>query len=259
MTLHGDRPSNADSGSASPSAGSKRPASPKLDTVQAVKKSKSGSDSPATRTVIEVLNTPSVDSPLPRTENGSNGDGYFKGVLAKNSESNGSEAAVQDDQEKKDEVVEPVEPESAATSAAAIEVDEPKVPALSTEPAALTGDSEDVTMSEAEQPAQAVEPATAPTTIAESDSAAATAEISSITQPTEEISTIEPAPVEPSAIEPVTSEAVSAEPATSAMEVDPPVEVDRPLTPELPAPPAPISETVIGEAGKQLAEDEKKE
>lgn len=258
MTLHGDRPSNADSGSASPAAGSKRPASPKMDAIQAVKKSKSGSDSPATRTVIEVLNTPSVESPLPRTENGSNGDGYFKDALTKKSESQGCETAVQEGQEKSEEVVKSAEPESVATSAAAIEVDEPKVPALSTEPTSNAA-TEDVTMSGVEEPAQTAETAAVPQPISESASVPVTADIPSVTQSTEQKSTTEPAPVEPTAAEPVTSTPVAAQQETSAMEVDPPAEADRPLTPELPAPPAPASVAVPEEAAKQPAEEERKD
>jgi len=258
MTLHGDRPSNADSGSASPSAGSKRPASPKLDAIQAVKKSKSGSDSPATKTVIEVLNTPSVESPLPRAENGSNGDEYFKDALTKKSESHGSESAVQEGQEKSDEVVKSAEPESVATSAAAIEVDEPKVPALSTEPTSNAA-TEDVTMAEVEEPAQTAETAAVPQPISESASVPVTADPPSVTQPTEQKSTTEPAPVEPAAAEPVTSEPTATVQDSSVMEVDPPAEADRPLTPELPAPPAPASVAAPEEAAKQPAEEEKKE
>lgn len=90
MTLHGDRPTETKSGSNSPVnassvAGAKRPASPKQESLEAVKKAKNESSSPARRTVIEVLNTPSVDSPVPKVDssNGNGGDEYFKGTTEK--------------------------------------------------------------------------------------------------------------------------------------------------------------------------------
>ncbi|ORY25162.1 hypothetical protein BCR39DRAFT_471711 [Naematelia encephala] len=79
MTLHGDRPSGSGSNGASPStAGTKRveppsPNSPSRETAKKVRSEEASRANPSparpsverTRTVIEVLNAPRIDSPLP--------------------------------------------------------------------------------------------------------------------------------------------------------------------------------------------------
>jgi hypothetical protein len=250
MTLHGDRPSNSASPSGSPSAGSKRPASPKLDAVQSVKKSKSATGSPATRVVLEVINTPTVDSPIPRTDGASNGDGYFKGVEPKIAEATTTEAAPETSEKTVGSTVESVASETVSAPSAPAPAEETKAPTPPAAPVADTASTEDVTMADVEPTAPAAETAVAPTT---ADSAPAEA-----AQSAAETSTIEPTASEPTITETAAPAPAAAKPESSAMEVDAPAESERPATPDLPAPPAATAATTT-ETPAQPTEDEKKE
>jgi hypothetical protein len=225
MTLHGDRPS----GSRSESPAAKSHGTPNLGSVQTVKQSNSGSDSPAKRTVIEVLNTPSVDSPATRTENGSNGDGYFKDAVPKPAEP--TEASSEAVQEKNENAA----TEPTAASAAPV-AEEPKALTPPAERPAAPAD--DVTMAEAEQAQQPV----ASTGVDNKEPAPAAEQIQSDAAPA--------AAAEPIAAEPSAAPATT-EPESSAMEVDPPAQPERPATPELPAPPAPTAEAATENTEKK--------
>lgn len=231
MTLHGDRRSGGESDGSSPGPASgagtnKRSAtSPKVESVQAVKRAKNGSDSPATRTVIEVLNTPNVASPVPRTEGGSNGEGYFKGAQIPKPESNNGAQSVSSETETK---------ESAPASA--------PVPAVEAPPQA-----ESVKATEDRPPTPPSEPVAAPPAAAVEDVMMAEPEQSA---PVDEAPVLAPAPAAPQSIEtaepvqpPAQPEAASADTLTAVpdakekdMEVDGP-EIGRPATPDLPPPP----------------------
>jgi len=246
MTLHGDRPSNSASGSASPSAGSKRPASPKNDALQSVKKSKSASDSPATRTVLEVINTPTGASPAPPSDSAGNGDGYFKGAETKTAES-GAETAVPETSEKNVEPSTESTAETAPATSAPVVIEEPKVATPPADPLE-NGTTEDVAMEDAQQPT-----ATEPAATAQTTEAAPAVEVPSVIA---ETPAVEPTPTVPAASAPI-----AAEPESAAMEVDPPAQSERPPTPDLPAPPAPATDapTTTSDPPTQSTEGEKKE
>ena len=169
MSLHSDRRSEPRSGSQSPvnpmsavAGGIKRSASPpKQDSLESVKRAKnSGSDSPARRTVIEVLNTPNVDSPLAKADGASGSDGYFKPTTDKQpaDASNAPKVAeeVKEDagQEQTPAASEPATKEvseEAPASADSVRPDTPPVEAAPAAPAAAA--NEDVTMAESDAPA----------------------------------------------------------------------------------------------------------
>ena len=203
MTLHGDRPSEPRSGSASPAnptsatgAGTKRAASPKQDSLESVKRAKNGSDSPVRRTVIEVLNTPSVDSPLAKPEGAAPNDEYFKASDKKPSETPDSpktaEGIKQDTTQESAPTVPETESKEVAEeitkSADAPRPDTPPMEAAPSAPAApepAPATNEDVTMAEPDASAAAtaepaveaapdVAEASAPTTAIETETQAAT-------------------------------------------------------------------------------------
>lgn len=243
MTLHGDRPSGGESDGSSPAPVSatgtnKRAAtSPKVDSLQAVKRAKNGSDSPATRTVIEVLNTPSVDSPAARNESSNTGEGYFKGDVPPAPATSNADQAATAEEKPKDA---PAESAAAAPSSEAIPSSEPtketeaKVATPPMAPvAAPAAQSEDVVMSEPEQPApEAPAPVVEPTPAAVRTENVEKVEAEAAAPPL-----AEPAAPEPSVEVPIVPDASGSK--TKEMEVDPPAEVQRPATPDLPPPPPP--------------------
>lgn len=168
MTLHGDRPTETQSGSQSPvndasatGSGVKRAALPKADSVESIKRAKTGSNSPARRTVIEVLNTPPVESPLPKLDSANGTDGYFKDAVKSSTGTDSADAApaksdAKPEQEQpvakeatpaKDDVV----MESTAHAAEpAKSQSRPNTPPIEPAPPAAPTNGEDVTMGEPE-------------------------------------------------------------------------------------------------------------
>jgi glucose repression mediator protein len=227
MTLHGDRPSGGESDGSSPGPASgagtnKRSAtSPKVESVQAVKRAKNGSDSPATRTVIEVLNTPNVASPVPRTEAASNGEGYFKGAQIPKPESNNGAQPVSSETETKESAPTPAVEVPPQTEPVKATEDRPPTPPSEPVAAPPAAAVEDVTMAEPEQSAPVVEaiaPAPAPTAPQSTETAEAVQR--------------------PAQLEAASADKPTAVPDAKEkdMEVDAP-EIGRPTTPDLPPPP----------------------
>lgn len=229
MTLHGDRPSEPRSGSQSPAnatsvAGAKRAASHKQDSAESVKRTKNDSDSPARRTVIEVLNTPNVDSPVPKMDstNGTEGS-YFKSAESKKTSAtpdppkSGEEttqAAAAGPEVPIPDVAETAVKEDVEIPAAA-EPSRPDTPPMDAPSAPVV--NEDVVMAEPDAPTD-LEPVSAPTPAAaaapapssESQAEAATEAIGTTTTPVVSIEPVkatitESAPATVEASEPVTS------------------------------------------------------
>lgn len=258
MSLHSDRRSEPRSGSQSPvnpmsaaTGGIKRSASPpKQDSLESVKRAKnSGSDSPARRTVIEVLNTPNVDSPLAKTDGASGSEGYYKGTTDKQP-SDAPDTPKVPEEVKEDakqgqtpDVSAPAAKEVAQETPATADPSRPDTPPMEAAPATPAPDAapaanEDVTMAESDAPAapeSTTEPAaaapSAPSPAPEPATAAATETVPAIEKEaeTEKTETAQPmdvdptpaaAPAEsteaPSAPAPATTTSETAEPASEA-------------------------------------------
>ncbi|RYE91912.1 MAG: hypothetical protein EOO77_47510, partial [Oxalobacteraceae bacterium] len=111
--------------------------------------------------MIEVLNTPNVASPVPRTEAGSNGEGYFKGAQIPKPESNNGAQPVSSEAEAKESAPTPAPAPAVevAPQAEPVKAAEDRPPTPPSEPGAAPPAAavEDVTMAEPEQSAPVVE------------------------------------------------------------------------------------------------------